>query len=217
MFRRALILLLLVMNLGVAAWWWLRPAADAPAVVATDPSVPRLQLLGEARVAAPAPHAPVVSAAPGCFEFGPFDDDAAFAHAQSVLQPIAARMSVRRDATDGRGWRVWLPPLADRAAAVAMAARIVEAGLKDYYVVPDGVEANSIALGRYGNGEAARRRQTMLREAGFESLAEPLGSGTRWLQVATRPTSTVANLAPDVAALQRPLDCAAFAPLAGAG
>ena len=52
MLTRALIVLLLVLNLGVAAWWWLRPSADAPAAVAIDPHVPRLQLVGEKRLAA---------------------------------------------------------------------------------------------------------------------------------------------------------------------
>jgi len=216
MLTRALILLLLVLNLGVAAWWWLRPAAEPPAAVAIDPLVPRLQLVGEKRLAAP-PQVSVASPAPGCFEFGPFDDDASFAHAQSVLQPLATRMEVRRDASGGRGWRVWMAPLPDLEAARAMAARIVAAGLKDYYVVPNGAEANSIALGRYGNAPAAQRRQATLHAAGFESLAEPLGSGPRWLRVALRTQSATRLLGPDITPLQHPLDCAAFAPLSAAG
>ena len=217
MLTRALIVLLLVLNLGVAAWWSLRPAADAPAAVAIDPHVPRLQLLGEKRVAAPRPQVSVASPAPGCFEFGPFDDDASFAHAQSVLQPLATRMEVRRDAGGGRGWRVWMPPLPDLEAARTMVARIVAAGLKDYYVVPNGAEANSIALGRYGNAAAAQRRQATLHAAGFDSLAEPLGSAPRWLRVALQAESSARSLGPDITSLQHPLDCAAFAPSSVAG
>jgi len=222
MLTRALILLLLVLNLGVGAWWWLRPAADAPVAMAIDPRVPRLQLVGERHVggkhvATPRPQVSVASPEPGCFEFGPFDDDASFAHAQSILQPLAMRMEVRRDASGARGWRVWMPPLPNLEAARAMAARIVAAGLSDYYVVPNGAEANSIALGRYGNVAAAQRRQATLRAAGFQSLAEPLGTGPRWLQVAVRAGSSARLPGPDIAALQHPLDCAAFAPLSGAG
>ena len=217
MLTRALILLLLVLNLGVAAWWGLRPSVEAPAAEAVDPLVPRLQLVGEKRVAAPPPRVSLASPAPGCFEFGPFDDDASFAHAQAVLQPLATRMEVRRDASGARGWRVWIPPLPDLEAAQAMAARIVAAGLEDYYVVPNGAEANSIALGRYGNAPAAQRRQATLHAAGFESLAEPLGTSPRWLRVALHAGSSTRSLGPDITPLQHPLDCAAFAPLSGAG
>jgi hypothetical protein len=217
MLTRALILLLLVLNLGVATWWWLRPAADAPAAVTIDPLVPRLQMVGEKGAAIARPQASVESPEPACFEFGPFEDAASFAHAQSVLQQVAMRMEVRRDAAGSRGWRVWMPPLAGLEAARAMAARIVAAGLKDYYVVPNGAEANSIALGRYGNAAAAQRRQEALRAAGFESLAEPLGSGPRWLRVAMRAGAPARWPGADMAPLQHPLDCAAFAPLSVAG
>ncbi|MFL6591806.1 MAG: hypothetical protein ACJ8GK_03750 [Luteimonas sp.] len=216
MLTRALILLLLVLNLGVATWWWLRPAADTRAAATVDPLVPRLRLVGEKGVAAARPQASVARPAPACFEFGPFDDAVSFAHAQAVLQQVATRMEVRRE-PGGRGWRVWMPPLPDLEAARAMAARIVAAGLKDYYVVPNGAEANSIALGRYGNAAAAQRRQQTLRAAGFESLAEPLGSGPRWLRVAMGVEAPAWSPGADMMALQHPLDCAAFAPLAVAG
>jgi len=103
---------------------------------------------------------------------------------------------------------VWLPPMADRASAQAVAERIVAAGFKDYYIVVDGDEANSIALGRYGNAEAAQRRQADLQAAGFPAQAESLGGGARWIQVAAGPAFDVARLQPAIAAQQRPLDCA---------
>lgn len=55
MFARALIVLLLVLNLGVAVWWLLRPEPAAPGLPAHPAGVPRLQLLREAGVAASAP------------------------------------------------------------------------------------------------------------------------------------------------------------------
>src|SRR5690349_7102447 len=58
MLARALVVLLLVLNLGVAAWWTLRaPPAPAPAFV-QPAGVARLQLVSEPRLApstAPAP------------------------------------------------------------------------------------------------------------------------------------------------------------------
>jgi hypothetical protein len=64
-------------------------------------------------------------------------------------------------------WRVWLPRLPTAEAAQATAARIGEAGFSDYLVVRDGADANTIALGRYGSEEAARRRTAALRASGF--------------------------------------------------
>lgn len=214
MLTRALIVLLLVLNLGVAAWWALRPAVPTPAVSEIDPAVARLQLVQESHAplprlvgTQPSPAMPA-TVATACFEVGPFSDDAALAQARSTLKPQVARLSIRREPVRGRGWRVWLPPMADRASAEAMAARIVAAGFQDYYIVPDGDEANSIALGRYGNGEAAQRRQADLRAAGFPAQAEALGGGARWIQVAATPAFDVARLQPAIAAQQRSLDCA---------
>ena len=63
MLIRALIVLLLALNLGAAAWWMTRPA-PAPAAPPVQPAgVPRLQLMSEAvAVASPAP-APAAAAA----------------------------------------------------------------------------------------------------------------------------------------------------------
>ena len=54
MLIRALIVLLIVLNLGAAAWWISRPAAQAPALPEQPAGVARLQLLGESRATAKA-------------------------------------------------------------------------------------------------------------------------------------------------------------------
>jgi len=221
MFARALLLLLLVLNVGVAAWWMLRPDAP-PATPAPAPVAPPLHLVGEIATAASRPasasslHAtspamPMAAGTARCLRLGPFASDAALAHAQSVLQPQAVRMVVATVPTSTtRGWRVWLPPLADRAAAQAMATRISSAGFSDYYVVPAGAEANSIALGRYGNADAAQRRQAQLQAAGFAAKAEPLGGATRWIDIATTAATGDAALRTATGAGQaHALDCAA--------
>jgi hypothetical protein len=225
MFSRALLLLLLVLNGGVAAWWLLRPAPPPP-TTELPPPAPRLQLVAEAasrprppvtRTLPAPPSTTVPSAAPvaadagamHCLRLGPFDSDAALARAQAALRPQVARLVVSTVPASSRGWRVWLPPLSDREAAQAMATRIGAAGFTDYYVVPDGAEANSIALGRYGNAESAQRREAALQAAGFAARAQALGVVTRWIDVAS-------NVAVDDAALRassgaeqsRALDCA---------
>ena len=239
MFSRALLLLLLVLNVGVAAWWLLRPA-DAPPAMVAAPAAPRLRLVGEpmpaairsAPLSAPAtlrtPAAPasvatatspvppatmqreaVTAETTRCLRLGPFASDDALAHAQAAVQPLATRMRTATVPASTRGWRVWLPPLADRDAAQAMAARIAAAGFSDYYVMPNGAEANSIALGRYGNEDSALRRQAQLQAAGFAAQAQALGATTRWIDIAIPAATDDADLRANSGAAQsRALDCA---------
>jgi cell division septation protein DedD len=235
MLSRALIVLLIVLNAGVALWWATRPSpagrqAESRDGIATalPAGVARLQLLREApqgalaRAPAAPPAAAVdmiepdgateVATAPRCFSIGPFDDPQALAAARTQLQPQVASLRTRATGTPrSRGWQVLLPPLADRAAAEAMAERIKAAGFDDYFVVPDGDQANGIALGRYGSESSARARETTLRTAGFQVEALPLGeAGARtWLDVRATGAAFDAERARRAAGAARadPLDC----------
>ena len=225
MLPRALIVLLLVLNLGVATWWATRPSPPPP-VLLQPPGIARLQLLEEAPKRAtvrPAAVMPVVTKAPEvaakppvptqCFSFGPFADAAAAATARARLQPMVTRVAMREQPTSpARGWRVQMPPLASPEAAQAMAQRIAAAGFGDFLIVRDGNEANAIALGRYGSEDSARRRAAALVAAGFDARAEPLGGNaksTTWLDVlATTGFNAAAAQAMAAAPQQRSLDCA---------
>ena len=205
MFVRALVILLLVLNLGVAAWWALHSPAPAPAAEEAPLGVARLQLLREAGrppvVAVPEPVAAAVEPAPPpqppvpvsattqqCYSFGPFPDTAATNAARARLKPLVARSAVReqRPAASGKGWRVYLPPQPSLADAQAMAQRITAAGFTDLFVVREGAEANSIALGRYKSEDTAQRRAEALTGAGFPARTEPLGEAkvVSWIDVA---------------------------------
>ena len=207
MFARALIVLLLVLNVGVAAWWALRPAP--PPVAITQPEgIAQLQLLSHASLPAqppaansedeaatppadvpepaatqappaPAPATEAIAAAPRCFSFGPFATAESATAARTRLQPRVQRSAVRtRIASPARGWWVYLPPLPSDEAIKAMVKRITDAGFSDYLVMHDGDAANAISLGRYGNEATARRRVETLRAAGFTATrAEPVGGG----------------------------------------
>jgi len=242
MLARALVVLLLVLNLGVAAWWTLRaPPAAAPDFV-PPAGVARLQLVNEARsaenVATPAPPpatsppapaaAPTVaatSAVPSngaspasattsarCYSVGPFADSAAASNAREVLLAVATRVVPREQRTGGsaRGWRVVLPPAASPEDAAATAQRIAAAGFNDYFIVRQGAEANSIALGRYRNEDGARRRAESLVAAGFPARAEPLGDARTsvWLDLVARPEFDPARAEAAVQVPARELDCA---------
>lgn len=253
MLVRALIVLLVFLNLGVAAWWMTR-ADDSPSS-AFEPlaGVPILRLPSEvplaqraaaavmapvsAAVSAPDPpapadpattapppvaSAPLADAAPPaepptpverCFAIGPFADAAAVAQARGRLQGQTLRLSERSvAASTTRGWRVWLPPLADRPAAVAMAERIKAAGFSDLFVLAAGDDGNGIALGRFGSEASARRRESDLRAAGFNDVrAEAIGgtAGAITLDVAVAPPGSAGTLRQLTgAATASTIDCA---------
>lgn len=225
---RALIVLLAVLNLGVAAWWLFRPDT-APVAAETAPSgIARLQLLSErptkpsastAKTPPPEPEKASATAeteppaAPErCFRFGPFADADALAAAQAALRPGALRLRSRETREDdGRGWRVFLPAAADRAAADAAADKLKAAGFTDLLVVGDGAEANSIALGRFSNEARAQQHAEALRAAGFEARAAPVGEARteRWVDLAAAAGFDVAAARRTSGAAQsRGIDCA---------
>lgn len=159
MLQRAAIVLLVVLNLGTAAWWWLHASPPADAPVETPAGAARLRLVAESSPAAQAVAADSVAPQPA---------------PAATSAPIAAPPTTTNEPTlceGGAGpataWRVWLPRLPTAEAAQATAARIGEAGFSDYLVVRDGADANTIALGRYGSEEAAQRRTAALRASGF--------------------------------------------------
>lgn len=181
MFPRALLVLLVVLNLGVAAWWLARPAAIQPPLPAAPEGVPRLQLVGEAGQAAPAPVpvAPVV-----CLRLGPYVEPDDLQRARLHLQSLAIDASVLREAREpATRWRVMLPPPAGEEDAEALAQRIAAAGFGDLQVVEEGMEAGSIALGVFTHDAAAGTHRDALRAAGFDARLYPDGGDVQWLLV----------------------------------
>ncbi|WP_407352743.1 SPOR domain-containing protein [Luteimonas sp. R10] len=164
--------------------------------------------------AAPAPVQPA-----RCLALGPFADADAAASARARLQPRALRLRTREVVEAPRGWRVMLPPLADRDAAQATVQKLVAAGFDDHFIIATGEEANAIALGRFSGEAAARRHVANLREAGFGAQAEPLGdAGSRhWLDIAVAEGfDAAAARAETGAARADAVDCAGLAEAAAA-
>jgi SPOR domain len=205
MLLRLLFVLLIALNIAVAAWLLL---GDDGAHVSetTDKGVPRLQLLAEVQqkpVAAatveaaktssvttpaapttvkPAPAeslAPAVATAPAppvpstrrtyrCYALGPFATQADLRSARSLLAPKVARLRARSEQTSqSRGWRVYLPALSTRDAALAEAKRLSAKGVEDYFVVTAGDQQNTVALGLFHDPANARKRRDEVAAQGF--------------------------------------------------
>ncbi|MGV8940628.1 MAG: SPOR domain-containing protein [Lysobacter sp.] len=220
MLIRGLIVLLLVLNLGVALWWAMH--APTAAEVQTEPlaGVARLQLVSEVQAKIDPDTDAEQAAAAGsaviaqCVGFGPFANAATAddAGVQLASQVIHAAVQ-RRYAGAPRGWRVFLPPFAHPEEVDAVVQRVVAAGFKDYYVIRDGEDANALAMGQFRNETSAREHAKKLNAAGFPAQVEPIAAGPaeHWLEVAADagfdPVSAQVRIA---AARTEPVDCHRF-------
>lgn len=234
MLIRALIVLLVVLNLGVAAWWFTRPEPAPPPLPEVPAGVTRLELVESApspspssapraAVTATAPSAPMTSATPSaaapataariCFRAGPFAERAAADLARGRIEPALGRANARE--TPGKsasGYRVMLPAMTSREEALATAQRIGAAGFDDFLVINQGEETNGIALGRYRSRESAERRQSQLAAAGFPARILAIGEedpARWWLDIAAAAGTTAATLRPLAGVPVEPQDCPA--------
>ncbi len=174
MFVRLLFLLLLTLNLGVGAWLVFGPATTQVFPPATDPGVPELRLLSEQSPSGTPAPAPAGSAARDiqgdgkCLRLGPFDTQSDMRDAMRALTPHVADIQFQQEqTTQSTGWWVYLPPLASRDQALAMARKLSDKGVSDYYVVTAGDRQNTISLGLFHDPANAQRRVKQLTDLGF--------------------------------------------------
>lgn len=204
MIARMLLVLLLVLNLGVAAWWALHRPVPPAVPTAPDASVPRLALVrasdevhavSETMVQAKPASVAEAASPPGmatskamvCASFGPYGDEAAAQLARGRMAAPGLQVSIRSvGRANARGYNVYMPPLANRDAALAMIERLRAAGFDDLLLQNDGASANGIALGRFGAEENARRHQAALQAKGFTVQIAAMGGDAAtgyWLDV----------------------------------
>ena len=164
MITRAIIVLLVCMNLGVAAWWyWHRDPLTTP-LPRNEAGVASIPLLGEVKslpkvTAVESIAAPRIIAT-ACISLGPFSTPAALRQAMTELTTHASAIQYREViATELRGYRVFMPPATDGSGALEMARALSQRGVRDYYIVTVGEQANTVSLGIYRDLENATKRR----------------------------------------------------------
>lgn len=154
------------------------PAAPPPAAVAAAVPPAPLERLQPAPVPEPPPAAPpVVAVAPAppppplrCLRLIGFGDRLAAQRAIRRLQPQVEKAELHvRTVRNVRNYWVYLPPAANRPAALEMSRRLGEKGLSDYFVTTTGANPNAISLGVFSTRANAERRQQQVQSAGFEA------------------------------------------------
>ncbi|MBS7458205.1 SPOR domain-containing protein [Coralloluteibacterium stylophorae] len=189
MLARSLVVLLVAMNLGAAAWWIGHrapppaapppPPADVPALVLLSEAEPRDLAVPEAETAAaPEP----LTAAPLCLSLGPLQTPADARRIVDALGTAVARSRTREVAGETlRGYRVYLPASPTREAALATARELAARGIQDYYVVTAGAQQNTVALGLFRDLSNAEARRDAVRALGYAPVLEPRTEpGSQW-------------------------------------
>ena len=194
MFPRALVLLLVVMNLGALAWWTLHAAEHPAPIATTEAGVAPLVLLSESEAAhqtgssdeldaAPDP----ASATPLCQTIGPLATPADLRKVMNTLSPLVGRIQYRQaNGNVLHGYRVFVSALATRDAALEAARQLAAKNISDYYVVTSGEQENTISLGLFNDLVNAEKRRDAVRALGFDARLEPRVDEARqyWIDVA---------------------------------
>ncbi len=208
---RALFLLLLLVNLGVFAWyrWYVQPG-DAGTVPAAPLKGEPLKLVteltpAEKKALASAPPAPAPAPAPAtvsppvsapglstvsvpagalaCATYGPFTGSAVIQAADRLKQLGLASQQHSVPGKAKLGYWVYLPPFSSRKEADAAANLLRKRGVTDIYVVPDEANRNAISLGVFSQHDGAVERVKEMKKIGFKPvLAERFRDEPRyWL------------------------------------
>lgn len=214
---RAVILLLVCMNLGVASWWTWHREPPVPRLPATERGIASLKLLSEAESPPALPAADELAAAPDaldaaayCLSIGPFQTPADLRKAMNVLIPLVSRIQFRETpATAVRGYRVFLPAAGSRAQALATARELAAKGITDYYVVTAGDQQNTVSLGVFRDLDNAKQRHDQIAALGYNNVMEPRTEDVPqwWIDVATATEFDWRSLLPDPELTAQPAAC----------
>ena len=216
MLLRALILLLLCMNIGVSIWWVAHRDVSKPVLPATEKGVSSLALLGESERpsisdAAELSVAPEeLSADSVCLSIGPFSTPADLRRAMNVLLPKTERIQYREVAAVAlRGYRVFLPAAGSRAQALETARALSQRGITDYYVVTAGDQQNTVSLGIFRELENASKRHDAVAALGYNPSIEARTEQVPqwWIDLAAKADLDWRALVPDADLKAEPVPC----------
>ena len=95
---------------------------------------------------------------------------------ERIAQELSQRdlRHARRKETERRAevHNVFIPPLPNREAALAVSRKLAEQGVSDYYIVSVEEKRNAIALGLFEDPATAALRAEEIRKLGYEASSE---------------------------------------------
>jgi hypothetical protein len=216
MLLRALIVLLLCMNIGVAIWWAAHREPTIPVLPATEPGVASLTLLSESE-RKPVADAAEMTTAPEalspqsvCLSLGPFSTPADLRRAMNTLMPQVERIQYREVAAVAlHGYRVFLPAAGSREQALETARALSDRGITDYYVVTAGDQQNTVSLGIFRELENATKRHDAVAALGYNPTIEARTEKEPqwWIDLAAKSGFDWKPLLPEADLKAEPVPC----------
>lgn len=155
-------LLLLLANMGFAAWIYTGTPGRTPAAADPPVEIGELPLLresgGDAR------------ASSVCYTIGPFEEESRAEAARRRLEDLGLdpRQRTIRD-EEVYGYQVLLPPFESRADALAATRDLQEQGIEDYFVIAESGLRNAVSVGLFERKRFAVRHADYLNDLGFEA------------------------------------------------
>jgi hypothetical protein len=198
---------LVLVNLGLWMWAnWYKELPEEESRTAREPVAPeKMRLLNEPGVKlAPRKTPPPAnaelktSAAPVCFQIGPFPDADIVARAETRLNELELTYSRRQEETRTiTGYLVFLPPLSSLEAAERKRRELTRLGFKDHALMQEEGMQNAISLGVFtveANAES-RVRELAARKVPARMQPFVLSRKRFWLDVAVNfPSDTLDKL-----------------------
>lgn len=150
-----------------------RGEAPAAPVKEESPAPAAAEVTPAAATGDAAPEAPAAAAAdnpPLCLAW----DQLSAADADRLAAVLAGKfadfkVSRRLIVTEGNGWWVFMPPLANKAEADKKAGELKQLAVNDFFVVQDGPSRLAISLGVFSTEKAAQDHLAVLKAKGVRS------------------------------------------------
>jgi hypothetical protein len=176
---KLLIIFLLLGNALLFAYFNLLPRSGVALQIASEPLSPeKIRLLSPQEASAlPLRSQPVLTPLPmlehfACYEWGTFPR-AKLEGARSFLRDYALDVSViQQTALESRRYWVYVPPMADAAAAQTRADELRQRGVTELYVVQDDQFRNAISLGVFKDEQLAAKLLEELKRKGVVSAVK---------------------------------------------
>lgn len=160
--RIAVIVLVLANGAGLVLRTLQPESQPLPEAPPPDPEVPEAELVADA-------YRRATASGPRCFTIGPLATLVQQSRAEDRLRPFANQLRLRTTQADrDRGWWVFVSA-PNRPAAIALARRLAERDVEDYFVVADADLPDAVSLGLFEDLDNARRRLSSIRRLGFDA------------------------------------------------
>ena len=158
---RLIVIGLVVANVFLWGWAVLQPEpAGVPVIENLDqfeelPDVPDIRLAREAAVALTVG----TQDSRQCFTLGPMSSRSATQAVQEALSGIVVQIQLHEStAMVEQGFWVYLEPFGSYGQAAEAVSQLVNNGIRDYYILPEGPYANAVSVGLYEQRSQAESR-----------------------------------------------------------